>query len=103
MNGLTWNQLFVLCICTRIFGSDSGTVLVSRCQTLVVGHNRTAFCSGPTGTGTRVGDNWLISSFEVGDAHVSVQNGSEESVVGVSQGYGHPDTESKARVSFFDI
>ena len=50
-----------------------------------------------------MGDNWLISSFEVGDAHVSVQNGSEESVVGVSQGYGHPDTESKARVSFFDI
>ena len=29
----------------------------------------TAFCSGCTGT--RVGDNWLISSFEVGDAHVS--------------------------------
>ena len=28
-----------------------------------------------------MGDNWLISSFEVGDAHVSVQNGSEESVV----------------------
>ena len=48
-----------------------------------------------------MGDNWLISSFEVGDAHVSVQNGSEESVVGVSQGYGHPDTESKARVSCF--
>ena len=66
-----------------------------------LGHYRTAFCSGPTGT--RVGDNWLISSFEVGDAHVSVQNGSEESFVGVSQGYGHPDTESKARVSFFDI
>ena len=42
-----------------------------------------------------MGDNWLISSFEVGDAHV--QNGSEESVVGVSQGYGHPDTESNAR------
>ena len=62
-----------------------------------MGHYRTAFCSGPTGT--RVGDNWLISSFEVGDAHVSVQNGSEESVVGVSQGYGHPDTESKARFS----
>ena len=37
-----------------------------------------------------MGDKWLISSFEVGDAHVSVQNGSEESVVGVSQGYGHP-------------
>ena len=33
-----------------------------------LGHYRTAFCSGPTGT--RVGDNWLISSFEVGDAHV---------------------------------
>ena len=28
-----------------------------------------------------MGNNWLISSFEVGDAHVSVQNGSEESVV----------------------
>ena len=61
------------------------------------------FVLAPPRTGTRVGDNWLISSFEVGDAHVSVQNGSEESVVGVSQGYGHPDTESKARVSFFDI
>ena len=35
-----------------------------------LGHYRTAFCSGPTGT--RVGDNWLISSFEVGDAHVSI-------------------------------
>ena len=50
-----------------------------------------------------MGDNWLICSFEVGDAHVSVRNGSEESVVGVSQGYGHPGTESKATVSFFDI
>ena len=36
-----------------------------------LGHYRTTFCSGPTGT--RVGDNWLISSFEVGDAHVSIQ------------------------------
>ena len=66
-----------------------------------LGHYRNTFCSGLTGT--RMGNNWLISSFEVGDAHVSVQNGSEESVVGVSQGYRHPDTESKARVNFFDI
>ena len=47
-----------------------------------------------------MGDNWLISSFEVGDAQVSIQMQAKRAFL---EGYGHPDTESKARVSFFDI
>ena len=66
-----------------------------------LGHYSTTFCSAPPEL-TRVCNKWLISNFEVGDANVTVQNGSivaEESVVGGSQGNGHQDTESKTRVT----